>query len=984
MMELEQFQAQISDPTGWMERISQSTGDYYYFYDFSTGLVHFTRNALKATHIFHLKKTVCTLEQWCEYVDDRDVSRLKRVVDDLLNGRSKNYSFNYRVKNCCGESVWVNSQGKAFSNETNRVAYALGRLSSGAIREEEKFDSQKLREELEGYLTHAHPGFLLLIGVDNLRTLNLKNGRDFGDALLRDVKFILQDEVPEGCEVYRISGDWFAVNLPDLTAIKVSHIFAKARERLRGQCTISAGCVSFTDYHVDDKDTLLQYVEFSLEDAKTHGKDRMSFFSPENYEEQLRSLELKEELRKCIDEDFSGFSLEYQPQLGLGDFTVYGAEALLRFTSPRKGRVSPGEFIPLLEQNGLICDVGLWALKEALKVCKEWRKKMPGLHVSVNMSYVQLTQESIEEDVLEVLHSSGLPGDALTIEVTESMQLQDYPYLNKIFHRWKEAGIEISVDDFGTGYSSLGRLKNMEVDEIKIDRSFVTNIQRSAYNYRLLSNIIELANGSQIRVCCEGVETVEELGVLRELKPELVQGFLLAKPCPEDKFAEACIRIRNLDLKKEPELPTWQKTEEGADMEPAGVQDDVAEIILNAENDVFYLSDLTSYELYYLNPAGQRLFGVQDYKGKKCYKILHGKNAPCNFCTNDVLSKDSFYIWENQNEYCGRHFLLKDRIVQYRGIPTRMEVALDVTKQEYVSQNARERLFFAEKIADYLDTLSHHTDFKKAVNQVLASVGDFYQADRTYLFEPASENDGHWNNTFEWCAQGVVPQRDALQRVAPQVVGRWMEVFEKEQSVIILNLAPLKQSSPEEWAVLERQNIQRLIVAPLRENGATIGFIGVDNPRTCIHDDTHVRVLASFLLARIRQDRNEHRYQVLLQQSNEDLLKGLQVGFWTIRRESDQPMRMIVNDTMQQLLGLETTDTPARCYSDWYERIPKEYRNVMEQAMERMRTSGVVVQIIVPWEHPQLGQVRLRFSGLVLEDSEQRCKWKGYCRLLQE
>ena len=291
-MELEQFQTQI-DPTGWMEQISQSTGDYYYFYDFSTGLVHFTRNALKATHIFQLEKPVCTLEQWCEHVDDRDVSRLKRVVEDLLNGRLKSYSFNYRVKNCCGESVWINSRGKAFPNEKGKIAYALGRLSSGAIREEEKFDSQKLREELEGYLTHAHPGFLLLIGVDNLRTLNLKNGRDFGDALLRDVKFILQDEVPEGCEVYRISGDWFAVNLPDLTAIKVSHIFAKAQERLRGQCTISAGCVSFTDYHVDDKDTLLQYVEFSLEDAKTHGKDRMSFFSPENYEEQLRSLELK-------------------------------------------------------------------------------------------------------------------------------------------------------------------------------------------------------------------------------------------------------------------------------------------------------------------------------------------------------------------------------------------------------------------------------------------------------------------------------------------------------------------------------------------------------------------------------------------------------------------------------------------------------------------------------------------------------------------
>lgn len=980
---MEQFLSKINAGE-MLELIGQSTEDYYYLYDSSTGLVHFTRNILQANHILPMKEPVCTLAQWQEFVDERDRPRLQKVLDDLLNGRSERYTFNYRVKKCHGESIWINSRGKAYRDEKGRIRYILGRLSSGVFREEEKLESPKLREELEIYLNQAHPGFLLLVGVDDLRAMNQKNGRDFGDTLLRDVRCVLQDEVPDGCTVYRISGDWFAVNLPDQTAVKVSRIYAKARERLSERCTISAGCVSFTDYHVDDKDTLLQYVEFSLEDAKKHGKDRMSFFSPENYEEQLRSLELKEELRKSVAEGFSGFSLEYQPQLNLSDCSVYGAEALLRYSSPRKGRVSPAEFIPLLEQNGLICEVGLWALEQTLEACKKWRRWNPNFHMSVNMSYVQLTQESVEEDVLEILHASGLPGDALTLEVTESMQLQDYPYLNSIFHHWKEAGIEISVDDFDTGYSSLGRLKNMEIDEIKIDRCFVTNIQNSAYNYRLLSNIIELANGSQIRVCCEGVETVEELKVLRKLKPALLQGFLFAKPCQQEKLVEACERIRSLNLTNTVEEPPEQSAQAEQSESSAGTQDDVAQIILNAENDVFYLSDLNSYELYYLNPAGQRLFGIHNYKGEKCYKILHGKNAPCDFCTNDVLSKDSFYIWEKENEHCGRHFLLKDRIVHYRGLPTRMEVALDITKQEYVSQSARERLIFAEKIADYLNTLVHHADFEEAVNQVLASVGDFYQADRAYLFEPAAERDGCWNNTFEWCAQGVIPQREALQHVSPNAVRRWMDIFAQEHSVVILNLAPLKQSSPEEWAVLERQNIQRLIVAPLRENGATIGFIGVDNPRTCIHDDTHVRVLASFLLARIRQDRNEHRYQVLLQQSNEDLLKGLQVGFWTVLRESGQPMRMIVNDTMQQLLGLETTDTPARCYSDWYERIPKEYRNVVEQAMERMRTSGAVVQIIVPWEHPHLGQVRLRFSGLVLEDGEQRCKWKGYCRLLQE
>lgn len=169
---------------------------------------------------------------------------------------------------------------------------------------------------------------------------------------------------------------------------------------------------------------------------------------------------------------------------------------------------------------------------------------------------------------------------------------------------------------------------------------------------------------------------------------------------------------------------------------------------------------------------------------------------------------------------------------------------------------------------------------------------------------------------------------------------------------------------------------------PLRENGTTIGFIGVDNPRTCIHDNTHVRVLASFLLARIRQDRNEHRYQVLLQHSNEDLLQSLQMGFWSIRRDPGRASRMIVNDTMEKVLEFEQSDTPVQRYSYWYDRIPEEERKTVDRALEQMRTDGTVVQVCFPWNHPRLGRVTLCFSELVLEDGEQYCKWKGHCRLV--
>lgn len=132
--------------------------------------------------------------------------------------------------------------------------------------------------------------------------------------------------------------------------------------------------------------------------------------------------------------------------------------------------------IPVLEQSGLICSTGLWVLRQALRACRRWRARIPQFHISVNMSYRQLEQASIEEDVLDLVRNSGVPGSALTIEVTESMELADYPHLNRLFRRWRKQGIEISVDDFGTGYSSLSRLKEMAIDEIKIDRCFVSGI----------------------------------------------------------------------------------------------------------------------------------------------------------------------------------------------------------------------------------------------------------------------------------------------------------------------------------------------------------------------------------------------------------------------------------------------------------------------------------------------------------------------------
>lgn len=256
-------------------------------------------------------------------------------------------------------------------------------------------------------------------------------------------------------------------------------------------------------------------------------------------------------------------------------------------------------------------------------------------------------------------------------------------------------------------------------------------------------------------------------------------------------------------------------------------------------------------------------------------------------------------------------------------------------------------------------------------------------ADRAYLFEPSGKRDGSWNNTFEWCAPNVLPQQESLQEVSAETVRRWMEQFEKDQSVIVYNLAPLQESAPLEWEILQRQEIQRLIAVPIRDGGETIGFIGVDNPRYSIRDDTQVRVLASFLLARIRQDRNEHRYQALLRSANQDLLWSLGVGFWTMQIWKEENRRqMIADDFMCRQLCIKDTASLEACSAYLLNGIVEEDRGRVEAALREMEETGKTIQTEFAWVHPQRGKIRLRFSGMLLERTTAFSTFKGYCRIL--
>ena len=595
-----------------LDFLSESSNDYFFFFDFRMERAFFSRNISRYYDLEGEEAEYTTTQEWIRIVYPWDVSKLKAEYTRLRTGEAQVHNMEYRIINRKGDVVWVNSRGKTQMDQDGKPRWAIGCLSEQSV--DGRADSFTgalgmcpLKKECGRLLDEERDGFLLLVGVDDLKSINLKMGRSYGNAVLRHVADALIRAVNGTQRVYRTNGDCFAVALPEKDAKEAEAVFSRAKSQLEGECTMSGGCVPFRQYRVPDAETLYQYAENTLDHAKAQGKNRLLFFSAADYEKEIAALELKEDLISSVQNGFEGFSLRYQPQVYTGSYQLYGAEALLRYTSPRRGSVPPSEFVPILEQSRLIRPVGLWVLKTALEQCKKWRKMAPNFHISINVSYNQLCEDNIDTKVLDVVNGSGLPGNAVTLEITESMELLNYPHINELFLQWKKSGIEISVDDFGTGYSSLGRLKELDIDEIKFDRCFVNNIQHSAYNYRLLGNILELADSCQIRVCCEGVETQEELATLEELHPALLQGFLFSKPCTAEELEDRYLKPESPDYQARAALEQACRSQFHTPGVPAQAnwsEDELAKVILEAENDIFYISDMDTYELYYVNPAG--------------------------------------------------------------------------------------------------------------------------------------------------------------------------------------------------------------------------------------------------------------------------------------------------------------------------------------------------------------------------------------------
>jgi diguanylate cyclase (GGDEF)-like protein len=382
-----------------------------------------------------------------------------------------------------------------------------------------------------------HTGALLYIDLDEFKSVNDTLGHDAGDQLLQAVAARLTTSLRGADTIGRIGGDEFVVlidgatmtSAPELVAERILEVMRQPFE-IQG-ASLPMVVTTSLGIAVGDRETageLLRDADVALYQAKAAGKNCYELFQPAMNTDARHRVELEFDLRAALESH--QFRLVYQPIYALGDLTLIGVESLIRWHHPILGEIHPDEFVPLLEANGQIVDVGRWVLRESCNQMAAWRKRGSDLSVAVNVSGRQLDRDVIIDDVRVALESSGLDPASLTIEVTETALMRNVDTTARRLRELKDLGVKVAIDDFGTGYSSLAYLQRFPVDCLKIDRAFTDAINRTPEANALIRTLVQLGQDLGLKTLAEGVETTDQLDHLRNEHVDEAQGFLLAQP----------------------------------------------------------------------------------------------------------------------------------------------------------------------------------------------------------------------------------------------------------------------------------------------------------------------------------------------------------------------------------------------------------------------------------------------------------------------
>ena len=498
----------------------------------------------------------------------------KRLSDAMLRMRFGGIDDEFRIKRHSGTPRWVHLRTFPVRDDQGVVRSVGGIMADISEMVAQQHELQRMahfdaltglpnrilfKERLSASLSMARRNewqlALLFIDLDRFKVINDTLGHSVGDELLRLAAKRLRVVVRESDTVSRLGGDEFAIILPDLPSVddaaSVARKLVDALEQpfyLAGQdlfVSASIGITLFPD-DTEDVDALIRNADAAMYRAKDAGRNTYEFYRAEMNQRAREMLALELDLRQALVR--REFELHYQPKVSLTTGTMVGAEALIRWRSPQRGLVSPIDFIPLLEETGLIVPVGAWVLQEACRQAAAWHAGgQDHLTVAVNLSGRQLDDAALVSTVRDALTDSNLPARALELELTESMLMRDAPAVESLLEELRRMGLALSVDDFGTGYSSLAYLKRFPLDTLKVDRSFIRDITADPDDASITRAVIHMAHELSLKVVAEGVETADQLAMLSASGCDQIQGYYFSRPLPAAEFDALLLEHRVID-----------------------------------------------------------------------------------------------------------------------------------------------------------------------------------------------------------------------------------------------------------------------------------------------------------------------------------------------------------------------------------------------------------------------------------------------------
>lgn len=565
--ELEQSQQKLATSDERFRLALDAANDVIYDWDLRTGKVQWS-DRWEQRLGFSFGNESITVNDFNQAIHPADRELESKALEEHLSGRAQYYTTEFRLKTKEGEYFWVLTRGRAVLGAQQKPVRIVGsmtdvtemKLRENKIRQLAYSDSltglanrtrflEELQEQLRDVVDSGRVGSVLFVNLDNFKNINDSFGHDCGDSLLKEVARRLSSVITGSDVLARMGGDEFVVLLKnevqaDSCAENILAIFDQAFAECGQKFLLSAsiGIACYPNNGLLPGD-LLRCADTALHAVKRTGKNAWKYYDAAMHETALRKLRLEHHLRFALEN--GEFTVHYQPIADSSGERVLGMEALLRWHNPELGVLSPADFIPLAEEIGLIVSIGEWVLRSACSFAAKLRQtENRELFVSVNISPRQLTRDDFVEQVRNALQVSGLAPGSLALEITETSLVESFALCTQKLQELGNLGVRVALDDFGTGYSSLTYLKQLPIQVVKIDKSFIDDATAESGSMAILGTMIGLAHELGLLVVAEGVEVESQLKILAERRCDMIQGYWISKPLSADELISWLLKHR--------------------------------------------------------------------------------------------------------------------------------------------------------------------------------------------------------------------------------------------------------------------------------------------------------------------------------------------------------------------------------------------------------------------------------------------------------